>query len=95
MSSAVVIHFTLFLQPLKEVAFFRTERNRENRRREWVVQADPQSSSQLVAVAGALFLSLVETSSPSEATFSGKGVPVLPIVFAFPLSFVIRINLRH
>ena len=90
MSSAVVIHLTLFLQPLKEVAFFRTERNRENRRREWAAHEDPPSSSP-----PALFLSLMETSPLSEATVSGKGASVLPIVFAFPLSFVIRFNLKH
>ena len=91
--SAVVIHLTLFLQPLNEVAFFRTERNRENRRREWAAQEDPPSSSQ--PFASVEFLSSVETSAVSEATVSGKGASVLPIVFAFPLSFVIRINLRH
>ena len=91
-SSAAVIHLTLLLQPLNEVAFFRTDRNRENRRREWADDGGESASSASEPVAPATTLSSVETPARPEVTASGKGASVRPIVFAFAVSFVIRVN---
>ena len=92
-SSAAVIHLTLLLQPLNEVAFFSTDRNRENRRRrQWADDGgEPPSASSPPAPV----LSSVETPARPEVTASGKGASVRPIVFAFPVSFVIRVNSNH
>ena len=93
-SSAAVIHLTLLLQPLNEVAFFRTDRNRENRRRQWADDGGepPSASSPPAPVAPAPTLSSVETPVRPEVTAPGKGASVRPIVFALPVSFVIRVN---